>query len=404
MSGNAIEIRGVSKQFRVQRHAGSTMREHILRGPRPPSDEFWVLRDINLSVEAGTSFAIVGHNGSGKSTLLKLIAGIHRPSTGTITTHGRVSALLELGAGFHPDLSGRDNVFLNGAILGIGRRKLESTMEAIVDFAGLDDFIDSPVKFYSSGMVARLAFAIAVNVEPEILLVDEIIAVGDEEFQRKCMENLYRLRRSGTTIVLVSHSLPTVRDLCDHGLWLDHGHQMEVGPINEVTDAYLSDVNAKEAAASGQKAPGDIEPGRVLGSGEMTLTSVEFIRDDGVAESALCDRPLTIRFHYRAADDIPAADFALSFHHESGVVIAQARVGGPDEVIQIKAGTGHIDFSTDHILLQPGIYDLSTTITHRGHVIDMRDRLFPFPVRSTGREVAGFFRQTGRWQVSADPA
>ena len=188
MTTGHISVQGVSKRFRLERNRPSSLKEALLRvGRRTDVDDFWVLRDVDLDIDAGSFFGLIGHNGSGKSTLLRLMANIHRPTSGQIDTNGRLSALLELGSGFHPDLTGRENVYLNGAMLGLTRRHMHEAMDEIIEFSGIGDFIDEPVKIYSSGMYVRLGFAVAVNVDPEILLVDEVIAVGDEEFQQRCM-------------------------------------------------------------------------------------------------------------------------------------------------------------------------------------------------------------------------
>ncbi len=243
MTTGTITISDVSKRFRLERNRPSSLKEAILRiGKKKDVDDFWVLRDISLEIDPGSFFGLIGHNGSGKSTLLRLMAGIHRPTTGEINTEGRLSALLELGSGFHPDLTGRENVFLNGAMLGLGRKQMLASMDDIIEFSGIGDFIDEPVKIYSSGMYVRLGFAVAVNVEPEILLVDEVIAVGDEEFQRRCMDHMDRLRDGGTTIVLVSHNAILMKSLCDRVGWLDHGRLLKVGDPEAVVDTYLAHV------------------------------------------------------------------------------------------------------------------------------------------------------------------
>ena len=207
---------------------------------------------MSLAIDQGSFFGLIGHNGSGKSTLLRLMAGIHRPTSGRIAARGRLSALLELGSGFHPELTGRENVFLNGAMLGLSRRQMAAAMDEIIDFSGVGDQIDAPVKIYSSGMYMRLGFSVAVNVEPEILLVDEVIAVGDEEFQQRCLHHMESLRAGGTTIVLVSHDTALVRRLCDRVGWLDGGRLRGVGDPDEVVDAYLVAV----ADRDGESGPG----------------------------------------------------------------------------------------------------------------------------------------------------
>ena len=235
----AVEVSEVSKRFRLELNRPSSVKEAVLRFGRRDVRHLWALRDVSLTIKGGAFFGLVGHNGSGKSTLLRLMAGIHRPTAGRIATRGRLSALLELGSGFHPELTGRENVFLNGAMLGLGRRQMAAAMGDIIEFSGVGDQIDAPVKIYSSGMYMRLGFSVAVNVEPEILLVDEVIAVGDEEFQQRCLHHMEHLRSGGTTIVLVSHDAALVRRLCDSVGWLDGGRLRAVGDPNEVLDSYL---------------------------------------------------------------------------------------------------------------------------------------------------------------------
>ncbi|HIG25045.1 MAG: ABC transporter ATP-binding protein [Acidimicrobiales bacterium] len=242
----AIQVQGVSKSYRLVRDRPTSVKEAVVRRSRRQTvEDFWALRDIDLEVPRGSFFGLIGHNGSGKSTLLKLLAGIHRQTSGDITVNGRLSALLELGAGFHPELTGRENIYLNGAILGMSRRQMSAAVDEIVEFSGIGDFVDAPVRIYSSGMYVRLGFAIAVHVNPEVLLVDEVIAVGDEDFQRKCLDHMEVLRSQGVTIVLVSHDLDQVRELCDQVAWIDRSHLVEVGEPNEVCDRYIASVNVE---------------------------------------------------------------------------------------------------------------------------------------------------------------
>jgi len=242
----AIRMQGVSKSYRLVRDRPMSVKEAVVRrSQRRLVEEFWALQDIDLEVPRGSFVGLIGHNGSGKSTLLKLLSGIHRQTTGTITVDGRLSALLELGAGFHPELTGRENIYLNGAILGMSRRQMTGAVSEIVEFSGIGDFVDAPVRVYSSGMYVRLGFAIAVHVNPEILLVDEVIAVGDEDFQRKCLDHMAELRRQGVTIVLVSHDLDQVRDLCDRVAWIDRSLLVEVGDPDLVCDRYLASIHGE---------------------------------------------------------------------------------------------------------------------------------------------------------------
>jgi ABC-2 type transport system ATP-binding protein len=218
-----VRVEGVSKRFVL--HPDKSVKERILnlRRSAPHRQEFWALRDIDLTVRAGTTLGLIGPNGSGKSTLLKIVGGILTPTSGAASRRGRLAALLELGAGFHPDLTGRENVYLNAAILGMSQRETRAVFDGIVEYSGVEEFIDSPVKFYSSGMYVRLGFAVAVHVDPDLLLVDEVLAVGDEAFQRKCMNTIHDFQREGRTILFVSHSPAQVRELCDRVVVLERG-------------------------------------------------------------------------------------------------------------------------------------------------------------------------------------
>jgi len=222
-SPDVVRLDGVSKRFTVLRDKSVKERLLNVSTSRAHREDFWALRDIDLTISAGTTIGLVGHNGSGKSTLLKLIGGILRPTSGSVSRRGRLAALLELGAGFHPDLTGRENVFLNAALLGLSRRETRAAFDRIVDFSGIGDFIDTAVKFYSSGMAVRLGFAVAVHVDPDLLLVDEVLAVGDEAFQLKCIAKIREFQREGRTIIFVSHASQLVSQLCDRVAVLHHG-------------------------------------------------------------------------------------------------------------------------------------------------------------------------------------
>lgn len=223
MATTVVQVHDVSKRFVI--HKDKSLKERLVNfnRSRAHKDDFWALRNVDFEIEAGTSVGLVGPNGSGKSTLLKTIGGIIQPTSGSVSLRGRLAALLELGAGFHPDLTGRENVFLNASILGLSKQQTTGYFDQIVDFSGIEQFIDTQVKFYSSGMYVRLAFAVAVHVDPDILLVDEVLAVGDEPFQRKCMDRIRRFQHEGRTIILVTHSLDQVTELCDRAVVLEHG-------------------------------------------------------------------------------------------------------------------------------------------------------------------------------------
>jgi ABC-2 type transport system ATP-binding protein len=241
MSDPAILVESVSKNFRLYRERNRYIKSAVLRGRRARYEEFWALEDVSFDVDHGATLGLIGSNGSGKSTMLKCLTGIYRPDKGTITMNGSVAALLELGAGFHPELSGRENVFLNAAILGMSKRDAERNFDSIVEFAGLERFIDTPVKNFSSGMTVRLGFSIATHVEPEILLIDEVLSVGDQAFQRKSSEKIEQFRRDGRTIVVVSHSLGAVQQLCKEVIWLEKGTLKMRGPAADVIAHYTGE-------------------------------------------------------------------------------------------------------------------------------------------------------------------
>src|SRR5689334_15495291 len=284
---NAITLTHASKVYRrySRRHQFTTLKSALLsrsltRDLRP-SETFAAVRDVTVAVRRGRTLGVIGRNGSGKSTLLKLVAGITKPTTGTVHVSGRISALIELGAGFHPEISGRENVFINGIMLGLSKREIARRFDEIVDFAEMKDFIDAPVKTYSSGMYMRLGFAVAIHVDPDVLLVDEVLAVGDEGFTHKCLDKFSEFKRRGKTILLVTHSLGLVERFCDDCVWLDHGEKKAQGDPTRVIGAYITDVEVseeKQLAAEDAKA-------RVSATASM-------VSPDEAATAVLPDNPV----------------------------------------------------------------------------------------------------------------
>lgn len=238
MSQAAVEVRDVSKKFRLYHERNQSIKSAVMRRRISVHEDFWALKDVTFDVPQGSTFGLIGSNGSGKSTLLKCLARIYYPDEGSISMNGRVAALLEVGTGFHPELSGRENVFLSGSILGMSRKEILRRFDSIVDFSGVEQFIDQPVKNYSSGMYVRLGFALAIHVDPEILIVDEVLAVGDAEFQEKCRQKFVEFKNEGRTVVLVSHSLSTVEGMCDRVAWLNKGALQQSGDAHQVIEAY----------------------------------------------------------------------------------------------------------------------------------------------------------------------
>lgn len=403
--GAAVEIENVSKKFRVFSDRRTNLKENILSFKRrTQSNDFWALKDVSFSIPKGQTTGLIGHNGSGKSTLLKLVAGIHRPTDGSITTHGRISAMLELGAGFHPELSGRENVYLNGSILGMTRRQIDQAMESIIDFSGLREFIDTPVKVYSSGMYVRLGFAIAVNLDPEILIIDEVIAVGDEEFQRRCFDHLYELRRKGVTIVLVSHGLGLIQSICDNVAWMDHGHLRSFGEAGQVVQEYLNEVNEREAD-SAQTVGGTEGDDKRPGSKEISIKRLELLDANlSPVAFALAGEPLRVRYHYSISAPVTDPVFGLGVYTENDTYVNGSHNRQQDLKIGTLTGDGHVDLVMDQLRLNPGTYRITSAVTDwsLAHQYDLRDRDFELKVRpGTAFDYHGLANIGADWQAGA---
>lgn len=376
--------------------------------PRPSTEEFWALRDVNFSIYTGEAVGIIGENGSGKSTSLKLICRILEPTSGSVSVRGKVSALLELGSGFHPELTGRENIFLHGSLLGISRKQMQSRYENIVDFAELREFIDTPIKHYSSGMVMRLGFAVAINVDPTILVTDEVLAVGDEGFQRKCLEHIAELRKRGVTIVFVSHALEAVRGLCQRAIWLDKGRVMADGPAGEVIDRYLEFENDKhldrltlsaERAVLNRRTElsttastgSDIAVDKPSTDGHapkrsVRISGVEFLDAAGMATGAFqTGGTLVIRMWYAAESRVEDPTFGLALYTQTGTQLngPNTRFGG----LRIPAihGTGHVDYRVESLPLLAGTYDVTVAVTgpEMTEVFDHQHRKYSFQVQPT---------------------
>ncbi len=408
-----IEFNNVAKRFVLHKEERKTIQERVigLLRRRPPGEVFWALREINFQVEPGQSLGLVGHNGAGKSTALKLITRILEPTRGNVRTQGRIAALLELGSGFHPELSGRENVFLYGSLMGLGRREMAQKLEEIIDFADIGTFIDTEIKHYSSGMYTRLAFAAATAVDPDILITDEVLAVGDEAFQRKCMERIYGFRRAGKTIIFVSHALEVVRSLCDVAVWLDHGEQRALGPAGEVIDAYLADVNRKEQrrieadrqreglAAIDEQA--DEQARFRRGTREIEITHVQLLNEAGEEQSVFhTQEPLIIRMHYHAREPISGPVFGVGIHHESGAWLIGPNTGFDGYRIPCVEGSGMVDYHIPSLPLNTGRYQVSVAVvdSNQVHFYDMHDRAYPLVVHSLVGQHYGMVTVPAQWQ------
>jgi ABC-type polysaccharide/polyol phosphate transport system ATPase subunit len=430
---NAIEVRVVHKVYRRygRRKQFATLKSALLSGnvigDLRPDATFEALKGVSFDVPAGKTFGIVGRNGSGKSTMLKLIAGIGKPTSGSVRVDGRVSALIELGAGFHPEISGRDNVYINGMMLGLSRREIARRFDDIVRFAEIEEFIDAPVKTYSSGMYLRLGFAVAINVDPDVLLVDEVLAVGDEAFTHKCLDKFADFRRRGRTVLLVTHSLDLVTRFCDEALWLDGGVVKAQGDPKRVIDAYLMEVAGAENrqlatdAVNSQlptpnsqgpnpesRIPNPDQPEDMFkaaegrwGSREVEITAVDLLDAGGEPSHVFqSGERVEIRLRVRANHAVSDFAFGVGIFNADGVCCygtnTQIEGGTAGEL----SGDGEVRFAIDALDLVEGTYKLDVAV-HRqdGVPYDYHRLLYTFRMKSRLKE-AGIFRPPHRWSFS----
>jgi ABC-type polysaccharide/polyol phosphate transport system ATPase subunit len=439
----AIEVARASKIYRrySQRKQFATLKSALLTGSLisnlRPDETFTALHDVSLTVPRGRTLGVIGRNGSGKSTLLKLVAGITKPSSGTVRVDGRVSALIELGAGFHPEISGRENVFINGIMLGLSKRQVTERFDEIVEFAEMQEFIDAPVKTYSSGMYMRLGFAVAIHVDPDVLLVDEVLAVGDEGFTHKCLDKFADFKRRGKTILLVTHSLGLVERFCDEALWLDTGRIKGSGDPKRIVGAYLTDIEQREeqelAAADSRArdsastaivspdepasavlpdtpmdvatAPADMfraTEGR-WGSREVEISDVTLTAGDGAAGHVFqSGERLDIHIHLRAP--LPIDDFVVGvgIFNAEGVCCYGTNTSIEELTGERLAGDAEAVFSIDALDLVEGTYKLDIGVHKEdGYPYDYHRLLYTFRVKSRAKDV-GIYRPKHEWRFSGD--
>jgi len=383
----AIAVRDVSKLFRKQNQR--TFKELIpaLLGGKSVVESFWALKDVNFEVKKGETIGIIGPNGSGKSTLLKLIAGVSRPTKGQIAVSGRVAPLIELGAGFHPELSGRENVFLNGVILGLTRQQIQEKFDEIVEFAELKDFIDQPVKHYSSGMYLRLAFAVAVHTDPEILLIDEILAVGDAAFQEKCLSKMRAFQQQGVTIIIISHSAELIRRFADRAILLSHGQQLETGDVDTVLDTYTYSEVTPALATSGNVSSALADPSLSDQARPIDLIDCECL-DAATLRPVYHVRsgqPIKLRYHYEAQQDLPGTVFGIGIYTEDGHLIFGTNTKMLKLETTVKAGKGHFDLNLSTMGVREGLFLLSPAIARDDlHIYEWHDKKYALHVHGTG--------------------
>ena len=399
LMSRVIHFDRVFKKFILHHERSRSFQELIIslfRRRNGSREEFWALQDISFTVEQGEMVGIIGPNGAGKSTVLKLIARIIEPTSGQIEVKGRMGALLELGTGFHPDLTGRENIYLNGSILGLSRSQIRRKMDEIVAFAEIDRFIDIPVKHYSSGMYLRLGFSVAVHTDPEILLVDEVLAVGDAAFQRKCLQRIGQLRHEGVTTVFVSHSTDTVRTICSRALWLHEGRLMADGLADGIVARYV-DHSWASGTASSKHSAGDAHR---WGSGQVQIVHVRLL--DGVGQEKQlfhAGEPLTVEIHYRAERWVERPVFGLAIHREDGVHITGPNTQFAGYAIPGIEGEGIVRYTVPSLPLLEGTYAVSVAAHNweDTEMYDYHDRLYPFRVLRLAGEHYGMVTLKGEW-------
>ena len=388
----------VSKRYLLSREMEPDATQHVLMRKlsriRRRSEEFWAVRDVSFEVERGEALGIIGHNGAGKSTILKLLANITSPTKGEITIQGRLSALIEVGSGFHPELTGRENIYLNGSILGMRRREITTKFDSIVDFAGVSQFIDTPVKRYSSGMYVRLGFSIAAHLDPDILLLDEVLAVGDAAFQAKCIRRISELKANGTTIVFISHDLGAVERLCDRALLLQHGEIAASGATRDVVAEYQrasSDLAVAEASENKDTAR----------ERDVKISAVAFYDSDGCElAAARTGGPMIARINYVANAPIFDAVFELFFYSGNRELLCHLSTEFSDQQIDLEPGAGIAEVSCLELGLKPGIYFADATIKHRGALDDLDWQRNCATLRvDPGKMQRGSFYMPHEWRV-----
>ena len=392
-TSNAITVEGLGKKFRLMQDRNWTLKATLLAGHRTRYEEFWALRDVSFEIPTGETFGIVGGNGSGKSTLLKGLAGTWRADEGSAVARGRLSALLELGAGFHPELTGRENVYLNGSILGFTSREIRNLFDDIVEFAELEQFIDEPVRNYSSGMYMRLGFSVAIHVEPEILLVDEILAVGDLTFQKRCLDRFARLRDEGRTIVVVSHDLDMIGRLCDSSVWINKGELAAVGSSSSVLEDFISHDENSGMNVSDQSHHLRLKP-------DDLVKSLELVDVNGHSmSSAASGQPALIRVRYDADRAGEPVTVALGLYRADGTHVSSINSGATTSAGN-DVGVIEVDYEMPSLPVQPGTYEISIALHSRDmtKVFERHTHLFRFEVDPvTGSHQTGLVALGGNW-------
>jgi ABC-2 type transport system ATP-binding protein len=399
----AVDIQGVSKRFRLYQERYTSLKEKVIHAGRTPYHDLWALNEVSFDVQEGETVGVLGRNGSGKSTLLKCICGVLRPTSGQVVVRGKLAGLLELGAGFQPDLTGRENIYLNGSLLGMSKSEIARVFDDVVAFAELDQFIDNQVKFYSSGMYIRLGFAVAVNVDPDVLVIDEVLAVGDERFQRKCLDRVGEFQREGRTIIFVTHSPDQVRSICDRAVVLSDGRLVTHGLPGEAVRLFREGLleAGDSLAAAALAPPEEVEepaaPGAPIVIRTDTSDASHPVRLTDVTTSypGSADRqymvtgdPLTVRLGYHATARVPHASFVIEVCNEFGNLLVRTDSGDIGPGFDLAPGDGAVDISYDSVPLLDGTYQIFAGVESGpgGTLYDWREPAATLEVMNPGRD------------------
>lgn len=364
----AITVQMLSKQYKIGgADQGTSLRESLASlltlgflHHKSRAETIWALRDVSFSIDRGETVGIIGRNGAGKSTLLRILSMITYPTSGTTRVNGRVAALLEVGTGFHQELTGRENIYMNGSILGMTKKEVDRKFEEITEFSGVRKFLDTPIKRYSSGMRLRLGFAVAAHLDPDILIVDEVLAVGDAAFQKKCLNAMSNLREGARTVLFVSHNLAAVENLCERCIWIDGGQVRMDGPSRGVIDAYMGSVaTAQEVSSSLDDAANR------RGSGKIRYRSIEFLSPDGTPQKVIrSGDPIVVRFRYFASEPIPQPSFGFRMYSDMGTLVTETSTWHHGIAIPLlEPGEGYLDLEIDSLNLMSANYSLSLWLT-----------------------------------------
>lgn len=405
-----IRLEDVTVRYVVTPERIGSLKEYVIRCAqrRRTRKEFFALRDLSLEIHRGETLGIIGRNGAGKSTLLKVIARVIRPNAGRLWVRGRVAPLIELGAGFHPELTGRENVFLNGTLLGHTRREIDERFDEIVGFADLWGFIDAPLRTYSTGMIARLGFSVATGWVPDILILDEVLSVGDAEFQLKSTERIQRMRGEGTTVLFVSHSPEAIRSTCDRGLWLDHGHVIAQGTADAVAWQYREDMVAGESKRLAQpvKVNAPVPPARPH---TIEVVGVHVRNARGEEQTIFhSGESLVLSIDYHAHDAVVSPIFGIAIHRHDGLHISGPNTSFGGLTLPTLKGRGTITYTIPFLPLLEGLYDFSVAVVNQDdtRIFDYHDRLYRFRIVSDhdkNQERYGLLTLRGEWKHDSSP-